>query len=1101
MPTAPWTTLVGRLRTLAATEPEAEVTDREYLDRYVRHQDEAAFAALVRRHGRLVWNVCRCVLPHHHDAEDAFQATFLVLARKAGALPAAAGVAGWLHGAAYRSALELKRKAARRRRHESRVVPPGAAPPAGDLAWRELQAILNEELQGLPDKYRAPFVLCCLEGYSKAEAARALGWPEGSVSGRLAHARRVLRARLARRGIALSAVLCGVAVATRPAEALAPALVGDTTRAALSWAGIRVGTSMHDGRAALAETVTRALFPGRMPRIAGLLLALTIACAGAGLLAFPSREPPVPPVAASPPPAPRAAPVERPRADRYGDPLPAGVLARLGTTRLQHGFITYTVSFSPDGKTIASGGAGRGLVLWDAATGKERRVLVPVQGVGALAFSPDGKRIAAAYEIKIIHVWDVATGRAVATLPGSEGGVPQALAFSPDGKTLASGGYDALVRLIDLATGREVRVLKGHEEGVKALAFAPDGKTLVSGGLDGRVCLWDPATGEQRARLAGHSRYVLWLAFTRDGRTLASAAEKEGVRLWDVAARRQVRFIEAKDSWRAACALSGDGRTLATGHKDGTVRVWDTATGREARHWQAHAMSVFALAFSPDSQVLASGGMGDSSIRLWRPTTAKELLPSGGPHGYLSLLAFADGGKTLRVAARDRVFRRWDWAADAEKIEQTFPSAAWWLQAFSPDGRAMATLNFRDKEVLLTTADTRPPRRLRGHEDSIGAVAFSADGKILASGDAKGSVRLWDVASGRETLRFAAGQEVSALTFSPDGKVLASGAGGQFGGRPVSPAVCLWDLAAGREMRALDLDEAVYGLDFSPNGRWLASLKDPRDNGFRLWDVRTGKPVVLAPVAQVCHTVTFSPDSRWLAWGSGERESAIRVVEMATGREALCLRGGHHTGVVRLSFAPDGQLLASGGGDSTVLVWDLSGQYRSGRLVPAKRSPAEMKALWADLAEDSARAFRAVEALAATTPDDVVPFLKERLRPEPAAEPRQVATWIRRLDSANFKAREEGRRQLEKQGLAARAALRQALAAAPSPEVQRRLKDLLEKLEPSQSPALLRVLRVLSVLEMIGTPEARQVLEGLVRYGAGGWLEEEARGALAGVRG
>ncbi|HEY3036937.1 MAG TPA: hypothetical protein VGJ54_20045, partial [Streptosporangiaceae bacterium] len=115
---------------------------------------------------------------------------------------------------------------------------------------------------------------------------------------------------------------------------------------------------------------------------------------------------------------------------------------------------------------------------------------------------------------------------------------------------------------------------------------------------------------------------------------------------------------------------------------------------------------------------------------------------------------------------------------------------------------------------------------------------------------------------------------------------------------------------------------------------------------------------------------------------------------------------------------------------------------------------------------------------------------------EPAAEPHQVAAWIRQLDSANFKAREEARRQLVKQGLAAGAALRRALAAAPSLEVQRQLKNLLEKLEPSQSPALLRVLRVLSVLEMIGTPEARQVLEGLVRYGAGSWLEEEAKGSL-----
>jgi RNA polymerase sigma factor (sigma-70 family) len=1088
MPAAQLTTLVSRLRSLAAAEVTAEATDCELLDRYVRHRDETAFAALVRRHGRLVWNVCRCVLPHHEDAEDAFQATFLVLARKAAALPAAAGVAGWLHGAAHRSALELKRKAARRQRHESRAVPPAAAPPAGELAWRELQAILNDELQRLPDRCRAPFVLCCLEGHSKAEAARALGWPEGSVSGRLAEARRLLRVRLARRGVALSAVLCGLAVAARPATALTPRLAGETVRAALAWAG-GVGT---DGPTALAARVTRILFPVRAPLFAGLLLAATAACAAAALLASSADDPPPgQPTATAPPQPQRAVLEERPRLDRYGDPLPAAAVARLGTTRLHHGFITYAVAFSPDGKVIASGGGGRGLVLWDAATGKELRVLVPTEHVLGLAFSPDGKRIAAAYRVKAIHVWDVATGREVAQLPGNDQGVPLVFAFSPDGKTLAAGGHDAKVRLIDLATRQQVRALEGHEKSVWGLAFSPDGKTLASGGLDGRVCLWDPATGEQKGRLSGHTAGVLRVAFTPDGKTLVSAGEGEGVRLWDMATRREVRFIEAKDASRWAFALSPDGRTVATGHTDGTARLWDAATGRELRRWQAHATVPQSLAFSPDGKVLATGALSDSAVRLWDPATGKELRPAGGPRGSVILLSFEDGGKVLRVAGRDRVLRRWDWAADVETAGEALSGWAW-LHVFAPDGQAMATVRYQSNEIVLTGPGVQTPRRLAAGDDQLSALAFSADGKVLASGDMKGTVRLWDAASGRETRRFAAGREVGALAFSPDGKVLASGTGNFRGVRPDSPAVRLWDLAAGKELRALDLAEEVFGLAFSPNGRWLASYSGLRDIGFHVWDVRTGKPVP-APSAGECNAVAFSPDSRWLAWGSGDRESAIRICEIATNREVLCLRGAHHTGIAKLSFSPDGRLLASAGGDSTVLVWDLSGHYRDGRLAPAKRTPAEMKALWADLADDSARAFRAVQALAATAPDDVVPFLKEHLRPEPAAESDQLATWIRRLDSEEFAAREEASRQLEKQGLAAAPALRQALAADPGPEVRRRIKELLEKLEPSQSPGLLRVLRSLSVLEMIGTPEARQVVEGLARYGAGGWLEEEAK--------
>ena len=277
---------MGRYTSAPSERSDVSLPDGQLLQRYVATHDQSAFASLVERYGALVLGVCVRVLQNSHDAEDAFQATFLVLARRAATLDGRGSLGNWLYAVAYRTAIKARQSAARRRARELQVLNMSTVLSSEEEEWSDLRPLLDEELNQLPVKYRAPLVLCYLEGKTQEQAARELGWPTGSMSRRMNRARDLLQERLARRGLALSTGLLFVLIAKNAGAAIvSPTLVSITAKAALVFAAGQAGleAAISGKVASLAEEVLRTT-TGKVARLLITVALLILIATMSGLL-------------------------------------------------------------------------------------------------------------------------------------------------------------------------------------------------------------------------------------------------------------------------------------------------------------------------------------------------------------------------------------------------------------------------------------------------------------------------------------------------------------------------------------------------------------------------------------------------------------------------------------------------------------------------------------------------------------------------------------------------------------------------------------------------------------------------------------------------
>lgn len=1096
--------------------------DAQLLQEFIVRRDEGAFNALLRRHAALVWGVCRHILASGHDAEDAFQATFLILARRAAHIRKTESIGSWLHSVAYRVAVRA-RQAARKRHYHEQQAPARSFSGSNSLALCELQALLDAEVERLPEKYRASFVLCCLEGRTRDEAARELGANENTISSRIARARKILQARLARRGVTLSAALCASALGQESAAATmssmllsdVAAVVGETNTAP-------VAVSV------LAEQTARALALASWRPYFLVLLAMSLLIGSAGLCAYALTPNELAAAKAD------ADTVAAPHTDRHGDPLPRGAIARLGTAR-QRAAASH-VAIGANGKEIITLSPDLVVRRFDAHDGTLRsiRLLPDARPYQQSWLSPHG-----AYAALIRHdqreggrleLWELDRLERRAVLPLERLFSPAGVAFSKDGRRIGIIGSSQNKRQIHVWDwpAEQSRLLWSLERQIDryyltpVIALSADGKHAVACHLDLELRAWNIETG--KLLWDGTKTKRPWSPFVSispDGRMIAATSGvNSGLALYDLVtgAPLEIKHPLPKKPALIPVGFAPDSQSVALESGFEEFLPWNIKTGRvtlelprPARRRGTNTLTIRGklptnFAFTPDGAALIRRA---DILQRWEVATGKPVFTDSEAWGHteeVTRLAFAPDGKSLVSIARDRTARVWDLATLQSR--HALAKGGGNHLAFLPDGRHILMEPFGLDDAPLKAWDVvsgksdrayqlKEPRGVGGsHQDR--ELCVTADGKRILmlswkngkQGD-ESMLSVWDAKSG-DCLRNQRVPWSETSVFLPDGSgVLAVDS------RSRSVRLLDMETEAVRTVFETDVvpETKVSAHDsemaLSADGRRLASrIRNYHFNSSQftfdplcIHDVSTGRCVAKLPVEGPA-VFAFSGDNRLFALAGA---AGIRLWETITWKEVSQLTTEHpehlaagKTFASALAFAPDGRTLATGHADCTVLLWDAT--LRAG----ARGRPLtehECASLWDDLAgPDAARAFAAVWKLADDPPRSL-PLLRDKVQPVMAAPAEQTNALLKELDSLDYPVRQRAGQKLHELGDTATPALHAALKTKISLEQRRRIEAILEKADPLRplTRAELASVRAVHVLEQIDSPEARAALTRLAK--------------------
>jgi len=788
------------------------------------------------------------------------------------------------------------------------------------------------------------------------------------------------------------------------------------------------------------------------------------------------------------------------------------VTARLGSERFRQANRVEAITYSTDGKYIATGD-GETVLIWNAADGKKlHRVRTGGPEVFALRFTPDGRTLAAAItsskEFRLLLV-DPTAGKVRTSHSGQA--APLIGTFSPDAAWLLSRTEDGkTLQMLDAGSGQAAWTVTNPDERFHSIAFRPDGKVVAVGDLDARVHIHDTRTGRVDHDFSVGRNAAWYLAYSPDGHDLVAALSSPGQHR---IARFDAATGEQRWSYRTTRA-----RGLAFAHDGTSVFYYGVRDKRYYEDDQWHRLDArtgkrtgdsldsgygHSVAFRPDGKVLAVGGF-HGRVAQWDLATRKRLMDcSAEPPGLVSDLRFRTGGTTIRGWSRG--WYEWDVktgkqtrltpllnVGESERIAVSHDHR--WLLRNDPDvSSGIAEPTWRVELVDLMTGVRRDLDGLT--RDDEAQFQFLPDGRLLATG--KTGLRIYDPATGKTALTIPTGED-HEITVSEDGTVAIATASAGDGVKAAR-----WDLTAGRKIgewiglwkEGPRISKSVrrHG-QISPDGKVLAICSvHPRAPDFSeyytsLFDIATGRYLGGWPDIASPWELTFSPDNRSVAIHFGSI-LGVEIRETATGQ--LRRRFAHRPTVFGCRFSPDGRSLAVSTSPGPIELWDLIGDRSMQIGKWGSRQPA---ALWGALASaDGEVAFDAIRFLV-TNAAEAVPFLKERVPVPVAKAPEWVAARIKALDAASFRDREKATADLAAAGEIVTPELQAAIPKA-SAEARERLTGLLAKAEVMTSDRL-RVIRACEALEMIGTTEAKVLLAEWAKGAPGATLSREAAESL-----